>query len=163
MATIAISQQTHRPTRFPWAGPLLIALAVVAGFNFIATRAENAALDGVYLATVTVDRTTSHAYQEHKEGAVRAWNCFDNIGHSFMMYNWFRGNWIKVCQDETKQVYFQIVRRIRGVVSESTAYPKDGVFDLEIAAKILLDQGATPTWVRAGLASLRWLAEMITR
>ena len=162
MGTLAA---TYQPTRrgLPAIVWLVVVLVALVAYAFAAPRIENASIDGAYLASVTVDRSESHAYTRHKADAIAAWRCFDEIGHSFMVFNWWRNNYIKVCQDETGQVYFQVLRRIHGKVRESTAYKKDDVFDLEIAAKILIDQNVEVRWVKAGVKALEWLAEMIVR
>jgi hypothetical protein len=161
MTTITMTETTKpRGCALPLLLLAVFGLAGMYALGFISERQDNA---GAMMAAPTVDRSVSHALERHQQGAVSAWNCFDNRGAAFTMFNWWRNSWTRVCQDDnSKQVYFQILRKVNGKIQETTAYPKDGVFDLSTAAQILIDQGAVPTWVRPGISALCWLVELIS-
>ena len=136
---LAAACPTSEPTRFPW---LLLAIA---------------------LAAVVVGTQYSHALERHKQGAIDAQRCFDDKGHSFVTYNPFKDSYVYGCQDDTGQVYYRVLRYIKGRLEEISKYPKSQCFSLDEGLQILLDQGAEIRWIKPGVKALEYFVGMIGR
>lgn len=133
---------------FPILFLILVSLCAVWGYNEVKVREDNSILTMSIIDGKDIGTQYSHAIEEHQYDAIRAQNCFDKYGHAQIWYNWFRDNWLYVCQDETGQVFLKVVKKLFGRLEELTKYPKDMVFNLEDIEKILIDQGSELKWIK---------------